>query len=43
MAATLPAGVFPTMITPFVEDGSAVDWAVLDPFALTAARPERSN
>ena len=28
--ATLPAGVFPTMITPFVPDGSAIDWVVLD-------------
>ena len=28
--ATLPAGVFPTMITPFVADGSAIDWVVLD-------------
>ena len=26
---TLPNGVFPTMITPFIADGSAIDWPVL--------------
>jgi len=26
----LPSGVFPTMITPFVADGSAIDYGVLD-------------
>eukprot|EP00937_MAST-01D_sp_MAST-1D-sp2_P001319 g1319.t1 len=26
----LPKGCFPTMITPFVEDGSAIDWPILD-------------
>lgn len=28
--SALPSGVWPTMITPFVEDHSAIDWPVLD-------------
>ena len=29
-AGKLPSGVFPTMITPFTEDGTAIDWTVVD-------------
>ena len=43
MAQRFPSGVFPTMITPFTADGSAIDWPKVDGALLLYSVIERSS